>query len=427
MFRSADEPNLPRVIFYITTRGHRYSATTLSLPIQAQVFCVPTMIASALRRTAEDEEIAADRYYEAKQRQLERRLGGQRSSDSDSDYPPAAAAADRECDERHKRKKYRKEERHKHKKHDHKKDKRHRHESGDREPPRRTLAPPPPPPPPPPPLPERALRPPPPPAAPPDEDDYLERSRRRKEQLKAEARVPYIHGPQEDANPIIDYIIKSHKYKGSKARSGPSGASRADGDSLAQVLMDTRAHNTREDERQLDGAHRQLASRGHMLRPVLLTEKLSMVARDSDEEPRRPTTYDDLGRPVADEGGRDERYSSTQGLWQPAKEGEVRREPPRASLVRRWEHDRFDDGHAPRSRSRSRSRSPSYDRGEPRDGRGGRGASSPRGWCRGRSLSRSRSPDRGQQHQQQGPKPVQPGPAVYERPSPTYSPLRDDE
>ena len=34
-----------------------------------------------------------------------------------------------------------------------------------------------------------------------------------KAQLKAEARVPYIHGPQEDSNPIIDYIIKRHKYR----------------------------------------------------------------------------------------------------------------------------------------------------------------------------------------------------------------------
>ena len=82
-----------------------------------------------------------------------------------------------------------------------------------------------------------------------------------------EARVPYIHGPQEDANPIIDYIIKAHKYKQVKARGGALSNARPDGDSLAQVLMDTRAHNTREDERQLDGAHQKLASVGHMHRP----------------------------------------------------------------------------------------------------------------------------------------------------------------
>lgn len=44
-----------------------------------------------------------------------------------------------------------------------------------------------------------------------DEDNYLERSKRRREQLRREERVPYIYGPQEDANPIIDFIIKSHK------------------------------------------------------------------------------------------------------------------------------------------------------------------------------------------------------------------------
>ena len=70
--------------------------------------------------------------------------------------------------------------------------------------------------------------------APEDEDDYQARSRRRKEQLKREdplERVPYIHGPQEDANPIIDYVIKSHKYKNGK----PKGGARPDNDSLAQV------------------------------------------------------------------------------------------------------------------------------------------------------------------------------------------------
>jgi hypothetical protein len=44
-----------------------------------------------------------------------------------------------------------------------------------------------------------------------DEDNYVMRSRRRREQLRREDRVPHIYGKQEDANPIIDYIIKSHK------------------------------------------------------------------------------------------------------------------------------------------------------------------------------------------------------------------------
>lgn len=66
----------------------------------------------------------------------------------------------------------------------------------------------------------------------------------------------------QDANPIIDYIIKSHKHGGKAARKDKT---RPDGDSLAQVLMDTRAYNQAEDEKQLDGAQcvAMDRSRGH--------------------------------------------------------------------------------------------------------------------------------------------------------------------
>ena len=50
--------------------------------------------------------------------------------------------------------------------------------------------------------------------------------------------MPYIHGPQEDENPLMDYIIKSHKYQQSdaKARTGGALASlRPDGASLAHA------------------------------------------------------------------------------------------------------------------------------------------------------------------------------------------------
>ena len=50
--------------------------------------------------------------------------------------------------------------------------------------------------------------------------------------------MPYIHGPQEDDNPIIDYIIKSYKYKkGGKKPSRGEGTctARPDGNALAQA------------------------------------------------------------------------------------------------------------------------------------------------------------------------------------------------
>ena len=122
-----------------------------------------------------------------------------------------------------------------------------------------------------------------------NEDDYVARSRRRKQELKQNPRVPYLHGPQEDANPIMDFIIKSHKYRNGaaeelqqRARSGGAlAAARPDGGTLAQVLLDTKAFNQTEDEKQLDGAHKQLAARGSMLRPILLSQKLSMVEEDA--------------------------------------------------------------------------------------------------------------------------------------------------
>jgi hypothetical protein len=58
-----------------------------------------------------------------------------------------------------------------------------------------------------------------------DEDDYVMRSRRWREQRRREDRVPHIYGPQEDANPIIDYIIKSHKYAAANSGVGRSPTS----------------------------------------------------------------------------------------------------------------------------------------------------------------------------------------------------------
>ena len=234
--------------------------------------------------------------------------------------------------------------------------------------------------------------------------------------------MPYLHGPQEDSNPIIDYIIKAHKYKQKGTqRGGGLSAARPDHHSLAQVLLDTRVHNAHEDERQLDGASRHLAQRGHMTRPVLLTQKLSMADPELDPPvpARRRMLYDDYGRPLgeeAEEGGeRDPRYSSSQGLW--VQKEPARRSPPRAGVVARWVHDKFDDG-TRRSRSRSRSRSP----GRERPGRGSSHHGG--GWCRGRSLSRSPSPrSRGGADAQGGAR----EPRIYERPSPTYSPLREED
>ncbi|KAL3909911.1 MAG: hypothetical protein SGPRY_009254 [Prymnesium sp.] len=131
-----------------------------------------------------------------------------------------------------------------------------------------------------------------------DEDNYVERSKRRREQVRREERagerVPYIHGPQEDENPIIDYIIKSHKYK--KGKAGLSGK-RADGETIAQVIMDTRRFNNVEDQKQLEGAQMHLAARGHMHAPMLMSEKLNKdVTRDLD-----PTLYPPDRGGVSDE------------------------------------------------------------------------------------------------------------------------------
>jgi hypothetical protein len=277
------------------------------------------------------------------------------------------------------------------------------------------------------------LRPPPPPPPPPpsqrdedDEDDYVERSRRRKQQLKAEARVPYIHGPQEDANPIIDYIIKSHKYGTSRERGGGLSNARPDSDTLAKVLVETRGFNAKEDAAQLEGASRHLAQRGLLTRPVLLSEKLSMVDRalEAAQAHRRRSSMNDdprLDGDELDETGtdRDPRYSGTQGLPWAKDQQPDRRLQPRASVVSRWTHDKFIDGDARRSCSRSRSRSPSHDGCAREDRR------EPRGWCRGRSLSRSpepREPQDPSRLARAGPHEV-----VHERPSPTYSPLRDDD
>jgi len=244
-----------------------------------------------------------------------------------------------------------------------------------------------------------------------DDDNYVMRSRRWREQMRREERVPHIYGPQEDANPIIDYIIKSHKQRNAVS-SVPHGSSRADSDALARVLVETKAFNTLEDDRQLAGAHRRLAAAtggAHLAPPVLMSHKLN---RDWTAQ----------GAPVASAASHDAPGGSGPSLYSRAGEGVAagrRREerPRRADMVSSWAHDKFgsdsDSGFGRRSRSASRS---------PREGRDwrshSRSASPSRagrdggGWGRdsgGRSRSRSVRRQ---------------APALHERPSPTYSPLR---
>ena len=224
----------------------------------------------------------------------------------------------------------------------------------------------------------------------------MARSARRREELRRDPRVPYIHGPREDANPIIDYVIKSHKYRDdgrgraaeAAAAAAAAGGARPGGDVLMQLLQETKTYNRVEDERQLAGAADQLSRRGHLTAPVLLSEKLSRdvaierraeaeaEATAAGEHPElyRPVQYAEIphdpGRVVRGGGGR--RYEGP------------------ADRAAQWSHDKFGRG---RSGSRSLSRSRSFSR------------------SRSRSPSRSRRP----------PAPPPPAaPAVRERPSPTY-------
>jgi len=287
-----------------------------------------------------------------------------------------------------------------------------------------------------------------------DEDDYLARSRRRKEQLQREAPVPYIHGPREDENPIIDYIIKTHKYtragrlaKPSTAAGAPlRGVARADHESLASVLVSTQAFNTLEDSRQLSAAHERLAAvthGAHLAPPVLLTERLNqdyvkdrqaagLPAAFGAKQPAGLAEEQEESAAVDVPGG-----AAAPSLYSRAGEGLVapRADPPlrrrtvdRERLVSSWSHDKFGSASRSPSRSPSRSRSRSRDadrgrsrsgdrpaRGEQASGRSERGRRS-----RSRSRSRrrrSRSPDYGEYRGSGRPPPP-------ERPSPTYSPLR---
>ena len=286
-------------------------------------------LASVFRRTAEDEEIDEDEFYAKKQKRMERRLqqrGEKSESGSDDD------------DERRRRKKHKKH--HRDDKHrDERKSRHHHHrdEKRDRDD---------------------------------NEDDYVARSRRRKQELKQNPRVPYLHGPQEDANPIMDFIIKSHKYRNGaaeelqqRARSGGAlAAARPDGGTLAQVLLDTKAFNQTEDEKQLDGAHKQLAARGSMLRPILLSQKLSMVEEDAlrtsggDEDALLRgggSSYGHSLPPHSQQHAPPASYSHV-----PPTHGHTTRalDRPPADRVPQWLHDRYDANSRSRSRSRSRGR-----------------------------------------------------------------------
>lgn len=154
---------------------------------------------------------------------------------------------------------------------------------------------------------------------------------------RAGERVPYIHGPQEDENPIIDYIIKSHKYK--KGKAGLSGK-RADGETIAQVIMDTRRFNNVEDQKQLEGAQMHLAARGHMHAPMLMSEKLNKdVTRDLD-----PTLY------PPDRGGVSDEERAYSRLPPAEKVHTMLMNGPRADEVAFWAHDKY-KGEETRSRS----------------------------------------------------------------------------
>lgn len=86
--------------------------------------------------------------------------------------------------------------------------------------------------------------------------------------------VPRLGGPEEDANPIIDYIIKKRKRQRSGS-GGPSLHGLSAADLVASAVQDARRHNSLADMRQLDGARRRLSALGHDGPVVLMTERLN--------------------------------------------------------------------------------------------------------------------------------------------------------
>ena len=125
------------------------------------------------------------------------------------------------------------------------------------------------------------------------------------------------------------------------------------------MILDTRHFNSVEDQRQLDGAHALLIARGHMSRPVLLSEKLSTdVQREVD-----PSLY-----PPDERGGGDGDEDSAYSRPMPRQE-QRRRGPAMADQVPVWSHDKF----ASQSRSSSWRRSCSRGGGWRSSGSGGGG------------------------------------------------------
>lgn len=86
-----------------------------------------------------------------------------------------------------------------------------------------------------------------------DEEDYVERSRRF--QRDAKDRVPFIRGPREDDNPIIDYIIKKRKLESSGERVRSQKINTL---ALQHAIQDAQIHNRTADERQIEGARANL-------------------------------------------------------------------------------------------------------------------------------------------------------------------------
>lgn len=86
--------------------------------------------------------------------------------------------------------------------------------------------------------------------------------------------VPRLGGPEEDANPIIDYIIKKRKRQRSGS-GGPSLQGLSAADLVASAVQDARRHNSLADMRQLDGARRRLSALGHDGPVVLMTERIN--------------------------------------------------------------------------------------------------------------------------------------------------------
>lgn len=98
--------------------------------------------------------------------------------------------------------------------------------------------------------------------------------RARAETRHGQRSVPRLGGPEEDANPIIDYIIKKRKRQRSGS-GGPSLQGLSAADLVASAVQDARRHNSLADMRQLDGARRRLSALGHDGPVVLMTERIN--------------------------------------------------------------------------------------------------------------------------------------------------------